>query len=265
MLAAMKPVTDRVPIDALVNTHANGDHCWGNELVPEGTAIWATANAAEEMTEVTPALFHALATNELPPDLDAFYDYAFGPFEFGDITLTLPTDTFTGSHTLTVGDRRVDLIQVGPTHTRGDAFAHVPDAGVLFTGDVLFVEGTPIMWAGPVDNWLAACDRIIALDPHTIVPGHGPVCGLEGPRAVQAYLRWIREEVRQRFEGGMTDALEIAWDIDLGEYRDLRDAERIVVNVFSLLRELDPGREDPNPLELLGGMAAWHKAHKRTL
>jgi glyoxylase-like metal-dependent hydrolase (beta-lactamase superfamily II) len=263
MLAAMrKAVPAAAEIDTLVNTHANGDHCWGNELVPEGTAIWATAAAAQEMTEVTPELFHAMAVNDLGPELNDFYDYAFGRFEFGDITLTLPTDTFSERHALTVGGRQVELIEVGPTHTRGDTFAHVPDAGVLFTGDVLFVEGTPIMWAGPSENWIAACDLICALSPHTIVPGHGPVCGLEGPRAVQAYLRWVRDAVGERHAGGMTDPLEIALDLDLGPFADLRDAERIVVNAESMLRELDPGRPPPSPVDLFTGMQRWRRERR---
>ena len=74
-----------------------------------------------------------------------------------------------------VGGRRVELIELGPAHTAGDAIAYVPDADAVFTGDILFIEGTPIVWAGPVSNWIAACDLIIDLGARTIVPGHGPV------------------------------------------------------------------------------------------
>ena len=63
---------------------------------------------------------------------------------------------------------------------------HVPDAGVVFTGDLLFIEGTPIVWAGPIENWLDACERILALGAHTLVPGHGPVTDASGVREVSA-------------------------------------------------------------------------------
>ena len=58
----------------------------------------------------------------------------------------------------------------------------MPDASAVFTGDILFIEGTPIVWAGPISNWIAACDLIEALDPTHIVPGHGPLTDLSGVR-----------------------------------------------------------------------------------
>jgi cyclase len=42
-----------------------------------------------------------------------------------------------------------------PAHTRGDVIVHVPEARTVFTGDILFVGGTPIVWAGPLSNWIA--------------------------------------------------------------------------------------------------------------
>jgi glyoxylase-like metal-dependent hydrolase (beta-lactamase superfamily II) len=258
MLDAMRPITDARPLDALLNTHANGDHCWGNELVPDTTRIYASAAAAEEMRELTPAMLHMLVQADLEPDVTAFARHAFGAFRFDDVELRLPTDTFTDRLSLTVGGRSVEVIEVGPAHTAGDTIAHVPDAGVAFTGDVLFVEGTPIMWAGPVSRWLAACDVVCDLGAETLVPGHGPVCGIEGARAVQSYLRHVRDEATERFEGGM-GALEAAFDVDLGEFADLRDAERVVVNVATIYRELDPGAEPPSPVELFAGMGRYRR------
>ena len=80
---------------------------------------------------------------------------------------------------------------------------------------------------------------------------------------MQAYLRWVRDAVAERHAGGMTDPLEIALDVDLGAFADLRDAERIVVNAESLLRELDPDRPPPNPVELFTGMARWRRERQR--
>ncbi|MDO9175410.1 MAG: MBL fold metallo-hydrolase, partial [Actinomycetota bacterium] len=61
MLASMAPVTAAAPIGTLLNTHANGDHCYGNQLV-EGAEIIASDATAHEMTEVPPAMLHALNT-----------------------------------------------------------------------------------------------------------------------------------------------------------------------------------------------------------
>ena len=62
---------------------------------------------------------------------------------------------------------------------------HVP-ADDDFTGDILFIEGTPIMWVDQ-SNWIAACETIIAMDVETIVPGHGPVTDKKASR-VRDYL-----------------------------------------------------------------------------
>jgi cyclase len=136
----------------------------------------------------------------------------------------------------------------------------VPDAGVVFTGDLLFIEGTPVMWAGPVSNWLAACERIIELEATVLVPGHGPVTDESGVRDVQRYLSYVRDEARARWEAGMS-ATEAADEIDISNFRDWGDPERIVVNVATVYRELDPSLPAPTPPELFLGMAAWLARH----
>ena len=109
--------------------------------------------------------------------LPAFFARCFGAFDFAGIELTPPEQTFSGELALRVGETELRLIEVGPAHTRGDTLVHVPGARVLFTGDILFSGAHPIAWAGPVSNWIAACDRILAMELETIVPGHGPPAG----------------------------------------------------------------------------------------
>ncbi len=121
----------------------------------------------------------------------------------------LPDTTFTGHLSKTVGTKRVDLIEVGPAHTGGDAIVHVPDDRAVFTGDILFIDGHPIVWAGPIGNWIAACEMIEGLDAQTIVPGHGPVTDKQGVARVRDYLVYIRDEAKKRHDAGM-GALEAA-------------------------------------------------------
>jgi glyoxylase-like metal-dependent hydrolase (beta-lactamase superfamily II) len=132
---------------------------------------------------------------------------------------------------------------------------HVPDDGVVFTGDILFIEGTPIMWEGPVENWIAACDRIEALGADVVVPGHGPITDRSGARAVRDYLVYVRDEARTRYDAGLS-AEEAVADIELGDFSSWGDAERIAVNVHTLYREFSGSAESPNALELFGAMAA---------
>jgi cyclase len=258
----MRPVTARHPIGQAMNTHGNGDHWYGNELLPDGIPIITSREALEDMQAVPPAALGALVTAPgLGPELDAFLDRTFRRFDFAPITPRLPTDTFEGHAQLRVADRPVELIQLGPAHTPGDAIAYVPDAGVVFTGDLVFIGGTPVMWAGPVSNWLAACDAILALDARVLVPGHGPVTDHSGVRDVQRYLRYMDAEARARFEAGM-DADAAADDIDISDFRDWGDPERIVVNVATAYRELDPSLPVPSAPELFIRMAAWSARHR---
>jgi glyoxylase-like metal-dependent hydrolase (beta-lactamase superfamily II) len=257
MLEAMRPVTERSPIGQAMNTHGNGDHWFGNQLLPDNIPIVASAAALEEMRATGPQLVHVLFNQlDLGPEFEAFAERTMRRFDFASVEARLPTESFAGSHELRVGDRAVQLLELGPAHTAGDSIAYVPDAATVFTGDLLFIEGTPMIWAGPVSNWLAACDRILELDARVIVPGHGPVTDASGVRDVQRYLRYVRDEAAKRFQAGMTDE-EAADDIDISDFRDWGDPERIAANVATVYRELDPSLPDSPPPEQFARMARW--------
>ena len=119
---------------------------------------------------------------------------------------------------------------------------------------ILFIGGTPIMWQGPVANWIRACEWIEALDVDHVVPGHGPVTDRSGARAVREYLCYVRDEARKRYDAGMPVEKAMR-DIALGEYRHWLDRERIAVNVDALYREFAGGGAPAKPLELWGVMA----------
>lgn len=261
MLDAMRPITDSNPIEQAFNTHGNGDHWFGNSLLPDGIPIVATAGALEDMKAAPAAAVNFLFNElELGPEFTAFAERSMRKFDFASVIERLPTNSFEGRHELQVGDRSVNLIELGPAHTHGDAIAHVPDASVVFTGDILFIEGTPIMWAGPVSNWLTACDRIIELGARTIVPGHGPVTDESGVRDVQRYLRYVRDEASKRRDAGMDDEAA-ADDIDISDFRDWGDPERVAANVATLYREFDPSLPPLTPPEMFMRMANWSARH----
>jgi glyoxylase-like metal-dependent hydrolase (beta-lactamase superfamily II) len=115
------------------------------------------------------------------------------PYDFQEVIPRLPTRTFADELTFDVGGRRVELIQVGPAHTQGDVLVYVPDAKTLYSGDILFIGSTPVMWAGPVENWLAALNRILLTyhNPKRSIPVsslvRAPVLAHEG---AAAGLKW---------------------------------------------------------------------------
>ncbi len=241
-------------IDTLVNTHANGDHCYGNQLVGDALIV-ASERTAAEMPEL-PATAMAALVQQAPTmgELGEFFLHCFGAFDFEGIELALPDQTFSGELTLQVGSREVQLIEVGPAHTRGDTLALVPSAGVLFSGDILFNGGHPIAWAGPVSNWIAACDRILALDVEVIVPGHGPIAGMHAVRELKAYFEYLYAQARVCREEGMTP-LQSARAIALDRWLDWGERERLVVNLTNIYGELAGEQEPVNTLEAFQQMA----------
>lgn len=259
MLTAMAAVTADHPIDAAMNTHANPDHCFGNELLPEATEIYSSQATAAEMLTLSPQKLQAMKEAELPPNVRAFVDMAFGPFQVADVTVRPPSQTFSGRLDLAIGDRTVSLIELGPAHTGGDTIVHVPDADLVFTGDLLFNQGTPMVWAD-FENWIVACDRILEIEAAVLVPGHGPVTDASGLRDLRRYLVYVLEEARARFDAGM-DEVEAADDIDLSDFADWGETERIVANVIAAYRAFDPGRPPKSRQELIAAMANWHASH----
>ncbi len=261
MLDALADHTRAAPIGTVVNTHANGDHCYGNQLVG-GVQIVATTAAAVEMAEVPPSMLAAL--NRAPGDVGELFRSFFGEFEFDGIELRVPDRTFDGRLELDVGGRTVELIEVGPAHTAGDSIAVVPDAGVVYTGDILFIGGTPIVWAGPLSNWIDACDLMLGMDVDRVVPGHGPVTDKAGVTAVRDYLVFVDREATARHAAGV-DAFDAARDIALAigaseDFARLGEFGRIAVNVEAVYRQLDPNHRTPDVVEQFRRMATIEAA-----
>jgi cyclase len=251
-------MTAKVPaastIDTLVNTHANGDHTFGNQLA-HGARIVASKRTADEMLELPPAALVALG--QAAPTMGRTGEFlleCFGIFEFEGIELVPPDERFEGTLSLRVGDKRVELIEVGPAHTRGDTLVLVGDDRVLFSGDILFHGGHPIAWAGPVTKWIAACDRILGMDVDVIVPGHGPLADKGAVRELRSYFDYVYDAAHERYERGMS-ALEAARDISLDRYAAWGEGERLVVNVDAVYRELRDDHSPRDVLALFGQMA----------
>jgi len=250
MLDAMAPIFRDAPLTALVNTHADGDHFWGNQLVDSHVESVTSAAARAEMDLHKPASMLAFgrlgnALKNIPFKQISSVGHWFSamclPYAFDEVIHTPATETFSGSEWREVGNRRVQLIEVGPAHTTGDLLVFVPDAKTLFAGDILFIGSTPVMWAGPVENWLKALDLILELDVELIVPGHGPITDKSGVRTVKAYWEYTSGAARDYYDKGVP-GLEAAHRIV--ESKDFKkhafatwdSPERMMTNVHLLYR-----------------------------
>jgi cyclase len=235
MLDAMQAVLPG-PIRRLVNTHHNGDHCYGNELLPEAEII-AHRACREEMLKIPPGVIVSL--------MHAFGDtlagrYArecFQAFDFSDITLTPPTTVFDETLTVYIDDNPVELLYLGPAHTSGDIVVYYPAEGIVFTGDLLFHQCTPIIWEGTCAQWVKALDAILDLDVEQVVPGHGPLANKAGVQQQKDYLLYVWDRARELYERHIS-AEEAVSKIDLGPYAEWGEAERLATNVMRFYQEL---------------------------
>ncbi|MFJ2863547.1 MBL fold metallo-hydrolase [Kitasatospora sp. NPDC087314] len=255
MLAAMTRALPGLTIGTLVNSHADGDHWWGNQLLPDAAIIATEAAAAAMRGDHLHELF--AAPGEVP--LPRVAEEMLRTFDFAGITPTLPTRTFGGELEVAVGGRTVRLVEVGPAHTSGDLLVHVPDAAVLFAGDILFVGGHPVIHSGPVENWIAACDLILGLDAEAIVPGHGPVIGKPEVRLFRDYLERVHDHAVRAHRAG-TPVLQAAREMDLDGFADWADPERLVLNIGAVYRGLN-GDGTPGEVDLMGCLDHYATPH----
>ncbi len=220
----------------IVNTHHHGDHSFGNHVFGPSTAIMAHELARAEMATT------GLALTQLWPGV-----------EWGDVRVTLPNVTFRDRLTVYLGDKRVELIHVGPAHTFNDVVVWLAEDEVLFAGDVVLAGSTPFNLMGSVRGALVAVDQLRAMGARTVVCGHGPVTGPGVFDETEGYLRWILELAAEGTACGLTP-LEVARASDLREFGHLLDPERIVGNLHRAYDEVS-GSEPLRPLDVVGVFA----------
>jgi len=215
------------PVTRLLNTHHHVDHTLGNALFPRETKIVAHARAKAEMERVGLGVLEII--KRMAPH---FADLLEGAAE------RLPDVTFDGDALeLRVDERRLRLLHFGTAHTRGDMLVHLPDDRLLFAGDVAFFYVTPMAFEGHLGNWILVGERILdEIDADTIVPGHGPAGTKDDLRRFLDYLRLVHAGARYGFDSGAT-AEESTEMIDLGEYAEWGEPERLLLNVRRCYQE----------------------------
>lgn len=147
--------------------------------------------------------------------------------------------TFTEGVDLWADDLRCEVRHLGDrAHADNDSVVWIPERRVLFTGDLAFNGGTPFLLQGSVTGARRTVERLMALEPAVVVPGHGPVCGAEVLEHCAAYLDFVLETARAARATGLAP-LEAARATDLGAFADLLDPERIVGNLHRAYADLD--------------------------
>lgn len=209
--------TDR-PVRWVVATHAHADHVWGNQVYadsfPDARFI-ATAAArdsvvagwdrviAEQRAQTLErrGRLEEMLDGESDPDrrarIEAAIDLRTRYLDDLDGLRRVPFDRVVADTLrLDLGGREVLLVPVGPAHTPGDLVVHLPASGITAVGD-LVEEGELWLEGADIPGWVDALDRVLALEPRIVLPGHGGVqTDLELVRAQRQELRALAERGR---------------------------------------------------------------------
>jgi glyoxylase-like metal-dependent hydrolase (beta-lactamase superfamily II) len=142
--------------------------------------------------------------------------------------LTWPTVTFRRSMTLYLGRRRVDLLHIGRAHTAGDIIAHVPDANVVFSGDIVEYKSACYCGDAHFTDWPATLDNLAELKANALVPGRGaalttPQMVAEGIELTTDFLSTLFGSVKDSVAKGASlkeafDAARVVMDPKFGTY-----------------------------------------------
>lgn len=186
VIERVRSVTD-LPITHLALTHYHAVRVLGASAYGAGEVL---------MSDAARAMVAERGQEDWDSEFDRFPRLFRGHEEIPG--LTWPTTTFTGSMSVWLGRRRVDLMQVGRAHTAGDMVVSVPDAGVLFTGDIVEDRSACYCGDGYFADWPATLARIAALRPEAIAPGRGGA--LVGADAVERAIASTEEFVRLTYE-----------------------------------------------------------------
>jgi cyclase len=270
MLAAFAPRLANAPITQTVNTHADGDHWFGNQLV-QARKRFATPRALETMRRRGPGEMRALtravrlfsSLGALPLPLCREWGIAgryladmVRPLDFSGIRPTLPNAVFTDHQTVDVSGRAVELVELGPAHTSGDLAVLLRDERLLLAGDMVFAGIMPVLWDGSLRNWIRGCEWMLNQKVDTVVPGHGPLGDLTAVEDMRRYWQFLWHAGRQQYEKTRTPAAAARWiAIDPAFHAEpfarWEGTERLVINLHAIYRRLMRRRRNTGVWEKL--------------
>ena len=231
LLAAIRKTTDK-PIKWVVNTHAHGDHYFGNAVFKrEGATFIAHRDTAGMMK------------SHLPVEMKRRQGYFKQTgFDAKEVQLILPDITFDTTATITLGGRTVELLYMGPGQNPGDTLVHFPKEQVIFTGGPFSKNSWPNPSFTPsMSNWINMLRKMAAMDADKFLGGHGDI-GSKQDVLNQA-------QMLSDFDAGMRDGVKkglsreaIFNSAPFAKYKDVRNYYRMNLFINSYYHFLTTGK-----------------------
>ena len=225
--AAIRKIT-ALPVKWLVNGNRQNHNWLGNGYFKSlGATILASKEAERVMREV--------GAQQLDASKALLKEKADGT------VLTYPTELIADRRELKVGKIPVQLLHFGPAHTPGDLVVWLPQQKILFAGDIVYTER--LLAVNPNSNatgWVQAFDKLAALKPKTIVPGHGRPTTVETARRdTRDYLSFLLTEAKRILDAGgsLQDAVE---KVDQSRFRSLANFDQLALrNMNQVFQEVE--------------------------
>lgn len=174
------------PVKFLINTHYHLDHSLGNsEFAQLGAIIIAHDNDRENMQKAGEGMLQYAKQSGLSDQ------------DLKGTKLAYPTLTFPDRVTLNLGNNKIEIIFIGPSHTTGSVLVFIPQEKVLFAGDLLFTDFHPFLGEANIEGWIKVLDYIMAMDVDKIIPGHGPISSKKDVADLKNYLLVFDQKAKE--------------------------------------------------------------------
>ncbi len=165
---------------------------------------------------------------DFPPEVDVIMSWQTWQALDGEVRKTsTPALFYSDGLTLKLAGRTIILTNMGKGHTEGDTLVFIPEASVLFTGDLAYVKSAGFLGDGHMQDWVLALEFMERLGAEKIIPGYGPVSTTRELTAFKDYLKAFLTEVLKHIEAG--DSLEkTVASFTLPEYKNLEGYGRLL-------------------------------------
>ena len=233
LLATIRKHTDK-PIKWLINTHAHGDHYFGNLVFKrEGATIISHVDTAGMMKLHLPI--------EMKRRMGYFKQRNYDP---GEVKLVMPDVTFDSRMTLVLGGRTVELIYMGPGQNPGDTLVYFPKERVIFTGGPFSKNSWPNPSFTPsMSSWVLMLRKIAAMDVDKFLGGHGDIGNKDDVLHEAQMLSDFDAGMRDAVKKGMSKD-EIIKNVKFEKYKDVRNYYRMPLFISSYYHFLTTGKPE---------------------
>ena len=233
LLAAIRKTTNK-PIKYVINTHAHGDHYFGNPVFKREGAIFIAHRDTEGMMKAHYNL-------EIKRRMGYFKQMKYDPAE---VKMVLPDLVYDSKLVITLGGRTIELIYMGPGQNPGDTLVLFPKEKVIFTGGPFSKNS----WANPsftpsMSNWVAMLRKIASMDIDKFLGGHGDIGNKQDVLHEAQMLEDFDAGMREAVKKGMSKD-EIIKNVKFEKYKDVRNYYRMNLFISSYYHFLTTGKPE---------------------